>query len=95
MNYLIPKNIKVKKEIFKGYGIKEILFISVSLLLGYIFSIIPDNQTIKLVLFAIPSLLSILLTIPLSSGLTVFKIAQKYINFEYFQKKYKFDKKAL
>lgn len=89
MNYLIPKNIKVKKEIFKGYGITEIIFVSMSLLLGYILSIISDNQTIKLVLFSIPSLLSILLTIPLPSGLTVFKIVQKYIIFEYCQKKYK------
>lgn len=89
MNYLIPKNIKVKKEIFKGYGIKEITFVSFSLLLGYMISIIPDNQTIKLVLFAIPSLLSILLTIPLPSGLTVFKILKKYIFFINCQKKYK------
>lgn len=89
MNYLIPKNIKVKKEIFKGYGIKEIIFVSISLLLGYMISIIPDNQTIKLVIFSIPSLLAILLTIPLPSGLTVSKIIKKYIFFTYCQKKYK------
>ena len=34
--YLIPKNIKVKREIFRGYGIKEVLLLGLSLLLGFI-----------------------------------------------------------
>jgi hypothetical protein len=87
--YLIPKNIKVKREVFKGYGIKEIVFIFISFCLGYLMSILGSNHIIKLLLFSIPSILSILLTMPLPNGLTVFKIIQKYIKFNYNQKIFK------
>ena len=87
--YLIPKNIKVKREVFKGYGIKEIGFIFISFCIGYLISILGSNNIIKLMLFSVPSILSILLTMPLPNGLTVFKIIQKYIKFNYNQKKLK------
>ena len=32
--YLIPKNIKTKKEIFKGFGIFECIAIAISLGIG-------------------------------------------------------------
>ena len=87
--YLIPKNIKVKREVFKGYGIKDIGFIFISFCIGYIISFLGSNHIMKLLLFSIPSILSILLTMPLPNGLTVFKIIQKYIKFNYNQKKLK------
>ena len=34
--YLIPKNIRVKREIFKGYGVKEIIFLGISIFAGYL-----------------------------------------------------------
>ena len=80
--YLIPNNIKVKKEVFKGYGIKEIGFIFISFCVGYLISILGNNNIVKLLLFSIPSILSVLLTMPLPNGLTVFKIIQKYIKFK-------------
>ena len=36
--YLIPKNIKVKREIFKGYGVKEIILLGISVLIGFTLS---------------------------------------------------------
>ena len=89
MMYLIPKNIKVKSEVFKGYGIKEIGFIFISFCVGYLISILGNNNIVKLLLFSIPSILSVLLTMPLPNGLTVFKIIQKYIKFNYNQKIFK------
>jgi len=89
MMYLIPKNIKVKREIFKGYGIKELLFVVIHLIIGYLLSMISSSPMLKLIFFSIPTISSILLTLPLPNGLTVFKIVQKYIKFTYCQKLYK------
>ena len=89
--YLIPKNIKVKREVFKGYGIKEIGLIFISFCFGYLISILGSNHMVKILLFSIPSILSILLTMPLPNGLTVFIIIQRYIKFNYNQKIFKKD----
>jgi hypothetical protein len=87
--YLIPKNIKVKREVFKGYGIKEIAFVFISFCIGYLISFLGGNHIIKLLFFSVPSILSILITLPLPNGLTVFKIIQKYIKFNINQKVFK------
>ncbi len=36
MIYLIPKNIKVKREIFKGFGVIELLALGVSFGIGFL-----------------------------------------------------------
>lgn len=87
--YLIPKNIKVKKEVFKGYGIKEIVFVFISICIGYLTSTLGSNYIVKIIIFSVPSILSILLTLPLPNGLTVFKILQKYIKYNYNRKTFK------
>lgn len=89
MVYHIPKNIKVKKEIFKGYGIFEILFIVVGIMIGYLLSFLSNAITIKLIMGGIIPITFILLTLPLPNGLTVLKILKKYFNYKYNQKIYK------
>ncbi len=89
MRYLIPKNIKVKREIFRGYGIIEILIVLISFGFGYLISLLGHHQTLKIVLFATPSILSILLTLPLPNRTTVFTIVQVYIKYVCKQRIYK------
>ena len=89
MVYHIPKNIKVKKEIFKGYGIFEILFIVVGIMIGYLLSFLSNAITIKLIMGGIIPITFILLTLPLPNGLTVLKILKKYFKYKYTQKIYK------
>lgn len=38
--YFMPKNIKIKKEIFKGFGLIEIVIMAISLVTGYFFLIL-------------------------------------------------------
>ena len=95
MMYLIPKNIKVKSEVFKGYGIKEILIIVIGLIVGYLLSLLAKAMIIKFSLFSIPLLLSLIITFPLPNGLSVIKIINKYVKYSFFQKRYKGIKKQL
>lgn len=87
--YLIPKNIKVKKEIFKGIGIVELISIAISVGVGYLFSNFPQEYKIKIFLFFIFPLTNFLLVLPLPNGNTVFKILKKFIIYKIKQKKYK------
>lgn len=89
MIYLIPKNIKVKKEIFKGYGLFELIFVVIGLIIGYLLSFLSNNITFKLILGSIIPILFILLTLPLPNGLTVLKILKKYFKYKFNQKLYK------
>ncbi len=89
MMYLIPKNIKVKSEVFKGYGIKEILIVVVGLVIGYLLSMLSQTMIIKFSFFSIPLLLSFIITFPLPNGLSVIKIIIKYVKYSFFQKGYK------
>ena len=85
--YLIPKNIKVKKEIFKGFGI---IVIAISFGIGFLFQNLSNKFQIKVFLFCIFPLTAFLLLLPLPNGSTVFVIFKKFLKYRYNQKKYKF-----
>mgnify|MGYP001052947632 CR=1 FL=1 len=87
--YLIPKNIKVKKEIFRGIGIVELILLVISVGIGYLCSCFPQDYKIKIFLFFFFPLTSFLLILPLPNGNTVFKILKKYIIYKRSQRKYK------
>lgn len=87
--YLIPKNIKIKKEIFKGFGIIELLVMGISFGLGYLLSIIANGYKLKVFLFSILPLTTFLLLLPLPNGNTAFKILVKFIKYNYKQRNYK------
>lgn len=88
--FLIPKNIKVKREIFKGYGIKEIALIMLSILIGFVLAKLFGSGLIKIFLFSFFPILMVLLTLPLPTGkgniLDIFIKMSKYV---LSQKKYK------
>lgn len=87
--YLIPKNIKVKKEIFKGIGIIELIFISISLTLGFILQSLFSSIKVKIFVFFIFPLTAFLLIFPLPNGTTPLIILRKFIKYQKRQKKYK------
>ena len=88
--YLIPKNIKVKKEIFRGIGIIELIFISTSLGLGFLLQSFFTRIKIKIFIFFIFPLLAFLLILPLPNGATPLIIFKKFLLFQRRQKKYKY-----
>lgn len=88
--YLIPKNIKVKKEIFKGIGIIELIFISISLTLGFILQTLFSSIKIKIFVFFIFPLTAFLLILPLSNGATPLIIFRKFIRYQKRQKCFKY-----
>lgn len=88
--YLIPKNIKVKREIFRGYGIKEVLLISISVIIGFILSKIFGKGILKVFYFSFLPILTFLITLPLPNGNSnVLCVLIKIIKFKFSQKKYK------
>jgi len=87
--YLIPKNIKIKREIFKGFGILEILAMGVSLVIGLLLTYLVNGYQIKIFLFSILPLATFILLLPLPNGSTALKILIKFIKFQRSQKKYK------
>ena len=88
--YLIPKNIKVKREIFKGYGIKEILLTGLSIGLGFLLAKLFGTGLIKIFFFCFFPILTFLLTLPMPSGNNnILDILIKMIKFRLSQKKYK------
>lgn len=87
--YLIPKNIKVKKEIFKGIGIIELIALSCSLIIGYLLSLLVTSFQIKIFLFFIIPLILFILLLPLPNGGTSLTILIKFIKYQKNQKKYK------
>lgn len=88
--YLIPKNIKVKKEIFKGIGIIELIFISISLTLGFISQTLFSSIKIKIFVFFIFPLTTFLLILPLPNGATPLIIFRKFIRYQKRQKSFKY-----
>ncbi len=88
--YLIPKNIRVKREIFKGYGIKEILLLSLSVLVGFILAKLFGTGLIKIFFFCFFPILTFLITLPMPNGSgNILSIIIKMIKFRSSQKKYK------
>ena len=86
--YLIPKNIKVKKEIFKGFGILEIIVIALSIGIGYLLQLLANEFKLKVILFIILPMTAFLLLLPLPNGSTLFSILKRFIIYETSQKKY-------
>lgn len=88
--YLIPKNIKVKREIFRGYGIKEVLLLGISIVIGFLLSKFFGTGLVKVFLFCFFPILAFLLTLPMPSGNgNVLNIFIKMVKFRTSQKKYK------
>lgn len=87
--YLIPKNIKVKKEIFKGIGLIELIALSIAFFIGYLLSNLADVFQIKIFLFFSLPLILFILLIPLPNGGTSLTILIKFIRYHKHQKKYK------
>ena len=88
--YLIPKNIKVKREIFRGYGIKEVLFLGISIVIGFFLSKFFGTGLVKVFLFCFFPILTFLLTLPMPSGNgNILNILLKMIKFRSSQKKFK------
>ena len=90
MMYLIPKNIKTKREIFKGFGIFEIIVISISLGLGYVLQLLAKKFVVKVFLFCLLPLTCFFLLLPLPNGSNALSIFKKFILFQKKQKKYKY-----
>lgn len=88
--FLIPKNIKVKREVFKGYGIKEVLLIGFSMGVGFLLAKFFGTGLIKIFLFCFFPILTFLITLPMPSGNNnILDILVKMIKFKSRQKKYK------
>lgn len=88
--YLIPKNIKVKREIFKGYGIKEVLLLGMSVLIGFILAKFLGTGLVKIFFFCFFPILTFLITLPMPTGSgNILGILIKMIKFRTSQKKYK------
>lgn len=86
--YLIPKNIRVKREIFKGYGVKEIIFLGISIFAGYLLARLFGNGLLKVFLFSFFPILTFLITLPMPNG-NILSILIKMLKFRTSQKKYK------
>ena len=87
--YLIPKNIKVKKEIFKGFGFLEIGVMTLALGLGYLLSTLVSGFQAKIFLFSLLPLTTFILLIPLPTNGTAFNILVKFIKYQKNRKVYK------
>lgn len=88
--YLIPKNIKIKKEIFKGIGIIELLALALSFGIGFLLQSFVAKFHIKIFLFFLFPLTTFLLLLPLPNGSTPLIIFKKFIRFSKNQKQYKY-----
>lgn len=88
--YLIPKNIKVKREIFKGFGILEILAISLSCGIGFLLQYLVNRFELKVFLFVVFPLITFILLMPLPNGSTPFIIFKKFLKYNHNQKSFKF-----
>ena len=88
--YLIPKNIKTKREIFKGFGILEIIAMGLACLLGYLLQLLVSNYKLKVFLFFLFPLIMFILFLPLPNGSTTLIIFKKFLRYKRSQKKYKF-----
>lgn len=88
--YLIPKNIKVKREIFRGYGIKEVILLILSVLIGFLLAKCFGTGLMKVFLFCFFPILTFLITLPMPNGNgNILIVLTKMIKFRMNQKKYK------
>lgn len=87
--YFIPKNIKIKKEIFKGFGMIEIIAMAISIAVGYLASYFIKVFHIKLFMFCIFPFTTFILLMPLPNNKTVFLILKKFFKYLTSQKVYK------
>lgn len=88
--YLIPKNIKIKKEIFKGIGIIELLALALSFGIGFLLQSFVAKFHIKIFLFFLFPLTTFLLLLPLPNGSTPLIIFKKFIRYKKNQRQYKY-----
>lgn len=88
--YLIPKNIKVKREIFKGFGMIELVALAISFGLGFLLQSLISEFHIKIFSFFFFPLTTFLLLLPLPNGSTPLIIFKKFIIYQKKQKKYKY-----
>ena len=88
--YLIPKNIKTKREIFKGFSMVEIVVMAVSMGIGYLLQSLVKPFQVKIFMFFLLPLISFILLLPLPNGSTPLNIFIKFIRYQKNQKKYKF-----
>lgn len=88
--YLIPKNIKIKKEIFKGIGFIELLALAISFGIGFLLQNFTKQFNIKIFLFFLFPLTTFLLLLPLPNGSTPLIIFKKFLKYQNNQKNYKF-----
>ena len=87
--YLIPKNIKIKKEIFKGFGILELLAMALSFGVSFILQSFVSDYKLKVFLFILVPMITFLLLLPLPNGSTPLIIFKKFLVYQHRQKKYK------
>ena len=87
--YLIPKNIRVKREVFKGFGMIEIGVMAVSMGIGYLLSLLASGFQAKVFLFSFLPLTTFILLVPLPTNGTALNILIKFIRYQTNQKKYK------
>ncbi|MBE6152743.1 MAG: hypothetical protein E7166_00755 [Firmicutes bacterium] len=87
--YLIPKNIKIKREIFKGFGLIELFAMALSLGIGFLLTYLSKEYQTKILLFSILPLTTFILLIPLPNGSTALKILLKFIKYRIRQQNYK------
>lgn len=88
--YLIPKNIKTKREIFKGFGILEIIAMGIACGIGFILQALVTGYKLKIFLFFLFPILCFLLLLPLPNGSTVLIIFKKIITYHNRQQKYRY-----
>lgn len=88
--YLIPKNIKTKREIFKGFGILEIIAMGTACGIGFILQALVTGYKLKIFLFFLFPILCFLLLLPLPNGSTVLIIFKKFITYHNRQQKYRY-----
>ena len=86
---MIPKNIKVKREVFKGFGLIEIFCLFVSGVVGYIVSLAINYFNLKVFLFCLFPFITFILLLPLPNGGRPLTIVIRFIKFQYNQKNYK------
>ena len=87
--YLIPKNIKTKREIFKGFGILEIIAMGIACGIGFLLQALVADYKIKIFLFFLFPLIVFLLLLPLPNGSTALIIFRKFLVYKRSQKKYR------
>lgn len=87
--YLIPKNIKVKREIFRGFGILELISIAISLVVGFVLQSFVHDYKLKVFLFIVFPIVTFFLLFPLPNGSRLAIILKKFVLFQISQKKYR------